>query len=95
MPVNFAIALGVPQRDPHGSYGFACAVQGGRRELASGKRGRGAGSVYWYGMANAEYWVDGEAGVVVFVNGNFFPWNDEAWVEFVAGVEELVYEGLE
>jgi CubicO group peptidase (beta-lactamase class C family) len=95
MPVNFAIALDAPQRDPHGSYGLACAVQGRRRELASGKRGRSAGSVYWYGMANAEYWVDGEAGVVVFVNGNFMPWNDEAWVEFVAGVEGLVYEGLE
>jgi methyl acetate hydrolase len=51
--------------------------------------------VYWYGAANTEFWVDGESGIVVFVNGNFYPWNDEAWMEFVAGVEGRVYEGLE
>ena len=95
LPVNFALALDAPQRDPKGSYGLACAVQGARRVLGSGKRGRSEGSVYWYGMANAEYWIDGEEGVVVFVNGNYGPWNEECWVEFVAGVEELVYQGLE
>jgi hypothetical protein len=80
--------------DPEGSFGLGCGVQGAERVLADGSRGRGKGSVYWYGAANTEYWVDVERGVVVYVNGNYYPWNEEAWTKFVAGVEKRVYEGL-
>lgn len=80
--------------DPQGSFGLGCGVQGMDRVLRDGGRGRGKGSVYWYGAANTEVWVDGEEGVVVFVNGNFYPWNDEKWVGFVAGVEGIIYGGM-
>jgi CubicO group peptidase (beta-lactamase class C family) len=81
--------------DPAGSWGLGCGVQGEDRNLAEGGKGRKKGTVYWYGAANTDFWVDGESGIVVFVNGNFYPWNDEAWREFVAGVEGRVYKGLE
>jgi hypothetical protein len=50
---------------------------------------------YRYGAANTDFWVDGEKDIVVVMTGNFFPWNDEEWVKFVAGVEGIIYEGLE
>ncbi|OAG11501.1 beta-lactamase family protein [Paraphaeosphaeria sporulosa] len=81
--------------DPEGSFGLGCGVQGAERTLADGRRGRGKGSVYWYSAANMDFWVDKERGVVVVVNGNFFPWNDVAWIELVAGIEGVLYEGLE
>ncbi|KAF2035800.1 beta-lactamase family protein [Setomelanomma holmii] len=81
--------------DPHGSFGLGCGVQGADRVLKNGQRGRSKRSVYWYGAANTECWVDGEKGIVVFVNGNFYPWNDENWLGFVAGVEGQVYKELQ
>lgn len=94
-PIIVPVALDAAHLDPKGSFGIACGVQGADRVLQDGKRGRSKGSVYWYGAANTDMWVDGEKGIVVFANGNYYPWNDEAWVKFVAGVEGLVYEGLE
>jgi methyl acetate hydrolase len=48
-----------------------------------------------YGAANTDFWVDGEKGIVVLVEGNYFPWNDGDWADFVAGVEGRIYAGLE
>ncbi|KAH7076644.1 beta-lactamase family protein [Paraphoma chrysanthemicola] len=93
-PIILPGILQTPHVDPEGSFGLGCGVQGADRVLADGSRGRGKGSVYWYGAANTEYWVDVERGVVVYVNGNYYPWNEEAWTKFVAGVEKRVYEGL-
>ncbi|KAF1959126.1 hypothetical protein CC80DRAFT_545510 [Byssothecium circinans] len=81
--------------DPEGSYGLACAVQGADRVLESGKRGRSKGTAYWYGAINLDYWIDGEKGIVVLLQGNFMPWNDEDWVEMVSGVEERIYAALD
>ncbi|KAJ4287388.1 hypothetical protein N0V90_012787 [Kalmusia sp. IMI 367209] len=81
--------------DPAGSFGLGCAIQGADRVLKDGKRGRSKGTVYWYGVSNSAYWVDGEKGLVVVMAGNFFPFEDPKWTEFVAGVEGLLYEGLE
>ncbi|RMZ66647.1 beta-lactamase family [Pyrenophora seminiperda CCB06] len=80
--------------DPKGTYGLGCGVQGADRVLKSGARGRSKGSVYWYGAPNCEMWVDRTQGIVVSVWGNYYPWNDEAWIDFVAGVEAYIYEGL-
>ena len=81
--------------DPAGSFGLGCAVQGVDRKLKNKRLGRRKGSAYWYGAANTEFWVDGVAGIVVIISGNFFPFADEAWADFIAKVEGLVYEGLE
>lgn len=81
--------------DPQGSWGLGCGVQGEDRKLANGAKGRRKGSVYWYGAANTDFWMNGEEGIVVFVNGNFYPWNDEAWRGFVVGVEGVIYKRLE
>lgn len=81
--------------DPEGSWGLGCGVQGQDRVLKEGKKGRSKGSVYWFGAANTQFWVDGKKGVVVVVNGNYLPWNDHDWIDFVAGVEGRIYEGLE
>jgi len=48
-----------------------------------------------FGAANTEFWVDGEKGIVVLLEGNYFQWNDDAWLKFVAGVEARIYDGLE
>ncbi|KAH7086828.1 beta-lactamase family protein [Paraphoma chrysanthemicola] len=93
-PIILPGILQAPHVDPEGSFGLGCGVQGAERVLAAGSRGRGKGSVYWYGAANTEYWVDVEKGVVVYMNGNYYPWNEESWTKFVAGVEKIVYEGL-
>ncbi|CAE7001848.1 hypothetical protein P3342_001494 [Pyrenophora teres f. teres] len=93
-PIVLPADLSSPALDPKGSYGLGCGVQGADRVLKNGGRGRSKGSVYWYGAPNCEMWVDGEKGIVVSVWGNYYPWNDDAWVEFVAGVEGSVYEGL-
>jgi CubicO group peptidase (beta-lactamase class C family) len=93
-PIILPAYLASPHQDPQGSYGLGCGVQGAERVLAGGARGRGKGSVYWYGAANTEYWVDGEEGIVVLVNGNYYPWNEAVWTEFVGGVEGLIYAGL-
>jgi CubicO group peptidase (beta-lactamase class C family) len=87
--------LQLPYQDPEGSYGLGCGVQGADRILRGGGKGRRKGSVYWYGAANTEYWVDGECGIAVFLNGNYYPWNEGVWTEFVGGVEETLYEGLQ
>jgi CubicO group peptidase (beta-lactamase class C family) len=94
-PIILPAFLEAPHMDPHGSFGLGCGVQGADRVLEDGSRGRSKGSVYWYGAANTEYWVDIEKRVVVYVNGNYYPWNDQAWAKFVAGVERLLYEGLQ
>jgi CubicO group peptidase (beta-lactamase class C family) len=94
LPIILPVNMSVPHKDPEGSYGFGCGVQGADRVLQDGRKGRSKGSVYWYGAANYEFWVDGEKGVCVFVSGNYYPWNDGAWMEFVAGVEGALYEGL-
>ncbi|CAA9957643.1 beta-lactamase family protein [Pyrenophora teres f. maculata] len=93
-PIVLPADLSSPALDPKGSYGLGCGVQGADRVLNNGGRGRSKGSVYWYGAPNCETWVDREKGIVVSVWGNYYPWNDDAWVEFVAGVEGSVYEGL-
>jgi CubicO group peptidase (beta-lactamase class C family) len=94
-PIILPALLEPEHVDPEGSWGLGCGVQGADRKLADGGKGRKKGSVYWYGAANTDFWVDRESGIVVFVNGNFYPWNDEAWRAFAAGVEGRVYEGLE
>ncbi|EOA88892.1 uncharacterized protein SETTUDRAFT_38205 [Exserohilum turcica Et28A] len=93
-PILLPVDLSVPHLDPEGSYGFGCGVQGAQRRLKSGKRGRSKGTVYWYGAPNCDAWIDVEKSIVVAVWGSYYPWNDAAWIEFVAGVEELIYEGL-
>jgi CubicO group peptidase (beta-lactamase class C family) len=93
-PIILPAFLESAHMDPKGSYGLGCGVQGEDRVLEGGGKGRRKGSVYWYGAANTEYWIDGETGIVVFVNGNYYPWNDVAYTRFVAGVEGLVYGGL-
>jgi methyl acetate hydrolase len=91
----FAGDLEAEHMDPDGSFGFGCGIQGRDRVLKNGGKGRSKGSVYWYGAGNTDFWADGEKGLVVFVNGNYFPWNDQEWVDFVAGLEGLLYKGLE
>jgi methyl acetate hydrolase len=81
--------------DPVGSFSLGSAIQGEDRVLEDGRKGRSKGSVYWVGAANVVYWIDGEKGIVVVAAANFFPFMDGKWVEFVAGLEGLVYEGLE
>ncbi|KAA8617080.1 beta-lactamase family protein [Pyrenophora tritici-repentis] len=93
-PIVLPADLSSPVMDPKGSYGLGCAVQGADRVLKNGGRGRSKGSVYWYGAPNCEMWVDGKTHIVVSVWGNYYPWNDEAWVELVAGVEGRIYEAL-
>ena len=53
------------------------------------------GSVYWYGAANSEFWIDPIEGIVCVVNAGFFPWNDRGWIGFVGDIEGRVYEGFE
>lgn len=81
--------------DPEGSFGLGCGIQGEKRVIRGGGKGRSKGSVYWYGAANSEFWIDPEEGVVCVANAGFFPWNDENWVEWVGKVESIVYEGLD
>jgi len=81
--------------DPEGSFSLGCAIQGEQRVLKDGRRGRSKGTIYWYGAANIDYWIDGEKGIIVFVVGNYFPFAEQSWVDFIAGVEGLIYEGLE
>ncbi|KAJ4345318.1 uncharacterized protein N0V89_011448 [Didymosphaeria variabile] len=80
--------------DPVGCFGLGSAIQGEDRVLQDGRKGRSKGTVYWYGAANIVHWIDGEKGIVVVAAGNFFPFMDGKWVEFVAGLEGLIYEGL-
>jgi methyl acetate hydrolase len=81
--------------DPAGCFSLGSAIQGEDRVLRDGRRGRSKGSVYWVGAANATYWIDGKKGIVVVAAANFFPFMDDGWAEFAAGLEGLVYEGLE
>jgi CubicO group peptidase (beta-lactamase class C family) len=94
IPIILPIDLSTPSMDPEGSYGLGCGVQGADKMLDGGKKGRNKGSVYWYGAPNVDYWVDGVKGIAVFVSGNYYPFNDKTWLEFVPGVEGMVYEGL-
>jgi CubicO group peptidase (beta-lactamase class C family) len=93
-PIILPAMLESPHMDPKGSYGLGCGVQGADRVMADGTKGRSERSVYWYGAANTEFWIDLKKQIVVFVNGNYYPWNDDAWVKFVAGVEGLLYKNL-
>ncbi|ORY15048.1 beta-lactamase/transpeptidase-like protein [Clohesyomyces aquaticus] len=88
------VDLSAEHVDPEGSFGLGCGVQGETRRLKDGRKGRGKGSVYWFGAANTEFWVDGDKGIAVLCEGNYFPWNDAKWTSFVAGVEGRVYEAL-
>jgi CubicO group peptidase (beta-lactamase class C family) len=92
LPILLPVDLSALWLDPEGSYGLGCGVQGADRVLQSGKKGRNEGSVYWYGATNCETWVDGKSEIVVAVWGNYYPWNEKAWMDFVAEVEGIVYE---
>jgi hypothetical protein len=81
--------------DPRGSFGLGCAVQGADRELEGGLKGRRKGTLYWYGAACTEFWIDVEKGITVVVTGHFFPFGHRQWSDFIASVEGLIYEGLE
>ncbi|KAF1975760.1 beta-lactamase/transpeptidase-like protein [Bimuria novae-zelandiae CBS 107.79] len=81
--------------DPVGCFTLGAVIQGEDRVLRDGRRGKSKGSIYWLGASNATYWVDDEKGIVVVVVANFFPFSDAKWVDFVAGLEGLLYEGLE
>lgn len=94
-PIVLPILLSASHMDPAGSFGLACGLQGADRKLESGKSGRRKGSAYWFGAANSECWIDREEGFVAFVNGNYYPWNEEAWLKFVADVEGMIYERLQ
>lgn len=94
-PVMVPYATQSEDVDPKGWFGLGAAVQGADRRLANGKRGRSKGSVYWHGAANAEFWVDGEKGIVVVAVGNYFPFMEPGWVEFLEELEGGIYEGLE
>jgi CubicO group peptidase (beta-lactamase class C family) len=93
-PIIVSIDLSAPNLDPEGSYGLGCGVQGAQRVLKDGRRGRSKGTAYWYGAPNCDMWIDGEEGIVVTVWGNYYPWNDAAWIKFVAETEGLIYGGL-
>lgn len=88
------VDLQKPHLDPAGGFGFGCAVQGADRELEGGLKGRSKDSIYWYGAASTDYWVDVKKGIIVIVAGNFFPFGDKKWTDFVAGVEGWIYKGL-
>lgn len=90
-----AYDLQTPHRDPTGCFGLGTAIQGEDRTLQDGRRGRSKGSLYWFGVGNLAFWIDAVRGVVVVLAGNFFPFMEAGWLEFMEGVEGLVYEGLE
>ncbi|KAF2437461.1 beta-lactamase/transpeptidase-like protein [Karstenula rhodostoma CBS 690.94] len=94
-PVFLPYELQAPNVDPAGCFGLGSAIQGDDRVLVDGRRGRSKGSVYWVGAANVAFWIDGAKGVVVVAAGNFFPFMDGKWLEFVEGLEGLLYEGIE
>jgi CubicO group peptidase (beta-lactamase class C family) len=94
-PIIVPVDLSAPHLDPHGSFGLGCGVQGADRVLANGEKGRSEGSVYWYGATNVEFWIDREKEIVVTVWGNYYPFCEKAWMDFVGGVEGLLYKGLE
>ncbi|KAK7183460.1 hypothetical protein DPSP01_010565 [Paraphaeosphaeria sporulosa] len=94
-PVFLPYELQAPNVDPAGCFGLGSAIQGENRVLSDGRRGRSKGSVYWVGAANLAFWIDGEQGIVVVAAGNFFPFMDGKWVEFVERLEGAVYEGLQ
>jgi CubicO group peptidase (beta-lactamase class C family) len=94
LPILLPVDLSSPYLDPEGSYGLGCGVQGADRVLQRGSKGRREGSVYWYGATNCEMWVDGASGIVVAAWGNYYPWNEKAWTDFVAEVEGIVYKAL-
>jgi CubicO group peptidase (beta-lactamase class C family) len=94
-PIIVPVDLSAPFFDPDGSFGLGCGVQGADRTTENGKRGRSKGSVYWYGATNVEFWVDREKEIAVAVWGNYYPFCEKTWMDFVAGVEGILYEGLE
>jgi CubicO group peptidase (beta-lactamase class C family) len=94
-PIIVPVDLTAPLLDPHGSFGLGCGVQGADRVLTNGQKGRSVGSVYWYGATNVEFWIDREKEIVVAVWGNYYPFCEKAWMDFVGGVEGLLYKGLE
>jgi CubicO group peptidase (beta-lactamase class C family) len=94
-PIIVPVDLSVPFLDPQGSFGLGCGVQGADRVFDNEKGGRSNGSVYWYGATNVEFWVDKEKEIVVAVWGNYYPFCEKTWMDFVAGAEGILYEGLE
>lgn len=100
-PISFARDLG--HWDPEGNYGVCCAVQGRDRifpgtfksSAVKGKKGRKAGTAYWYGAGNGDWWCDFESGIGVMATSNFMKWNDPDWVGMMEDVEVAIYEGLE
>ncbi|KAF2093675.1 beta-lactamase/transpeptidase-like protein [Rhizodiscina lignyota] len=83
--------------NPGGNIGLACAVQGKDRVMPDSekKSGRKAGSAYWYGLGNSEWWVDWESGIAVTIASHYFPWNDEAFRAMVDELEGVIYDALE
>ena len=94
-PPAIAVPVDLKVYDPDVSIGLASnAVSRNDRVLGDGKPGRKAGSAYWYGAKNSEWWVDRTAGIGVVMVSNFFPWNDPAWLKLVADVEGAIYAGI-
>lgn len=86
--------------NPGGNIGLACAIQGNDRVLSGtgaerGMKGRKAGSAYWYGLGNAQWWIDWESGIAAVVASHYLPWNDGAFMDMMEEVEGAIYDALE
>ncbi|EON69770.1 beta-lactamase [Coniosporium apollinis CBS 100218] len=95
VPGPLAVPADLKVHDPEVGIGLAgSAVSRNDRLLSDGRVGRKAGSAYWYGLKNAEWWVDRAAGIGVVMFSNYLPWNDAAWLKLVDSVESEIYAGV-
>ncbi|KAJ9637869.1 hypothetical protein H2201_006757 [Coniosporium apollinis] len=94
-PLPIVVPADLKAHDPDVGIGLAgSAVSRNDRVLSNGTVGRRAGSAYWYGVRNAEWWMDRAAGIGVVIFSNYLPWNDGAWLRLVETVESEIYTGL-
>ncbi|KAF2458469.1 beta-lactamase/transpeptidase-like protein [Lineolata rhizophorae] len=80
--------------DPEGNIGLGPAIQGALRKLVGGGQGRSAGTAYWYGFKNTEWWADPEKGIAAVVMTSYGPFMDSAFPELVNEVEREIYKSL-
>lgn len=93
MPGAFPVNL--KDLDPNINSGFGCAIQGSDRIQPNGKPGRRAGSAYWFGGMNTNWWLDPKSGIAVVIFSCSAPWNEPAWLSLVSDLEGELYDGLQ
>ena len=94
MPTSANYDLSLKPENPHMNSGLGFVLQTTDRVLPGSHLGRCAGSGYWSGDANTNWWYDHKMGIAVVLFTSMFPFEEPSWVAVRNEFEKVLYAEL-